>query len=59
MPTSTLTMALVLGIVLVVVFFLVRIVFKVTHIVFTVGCLAIIVLAVLFILFGGLPLPVR
>lgn len=59
MPTSTLTIALALGIVLIVGFFLVRIVLKVTHIAFTVGCLAIIVLAVLFVLFGGLPLPVR
>ena len=55
----TLTIALAIGIVLLVAFFLVRIVLKVTHIAFTVGCLAIIVLAVLFILFGGLPLPVR
>jgi hypothetical protein len=55
----TLTIALAIGIVLLVAFFLVRIVLKVTHIAFTVGCLAIIVLAVLFVLFGGLPLPVR
>ncbi len=59
MDPSNLTMAVAIAVVLLVVFVALRVVLKITHVLFTLGCLAIIVLAVLGVLFGGLALPVR
>ncbi len=49
-----LTAAVVIGVVLLIVFVLIRVVLKITHMLFTFGCLAVIVLAVAVVLFSGL-----
>ncbi len=45
--------ALVIGLGLVVLFIIIRVVLKITHMLFTLGCLALIVIAVLVLIFTG------
>ncbi len=48
-----LTSALAIGVALLIVFVIIRVVLKITHMLFTFGCLGLIVLAVAVVLFTG------
>ncbi len=53
LPALNLGTALAVGVGLLILFILIRVVLKITHIVVTVGCLAIIVIAVIAVFFSG------